>query len=83
MELNLFTNDSIIVEHNFDVGGSSPNVESAFSGVNGKEREGEFALNVNRCTDGVDLERGRGFSDDNGDFGVGRSSLIDKNISCP
>ncbi|KAG5586816.1 hypothetical protein H5410_047250 [Solanum commersonii] len=55
-------------------GGCSPNVERAFSGVNGEEREGEFALNINRCTDGVDLERG--FSDDSGDFGVGRSSLM-------
>ena len=46
---------------NFDVGGSSPNIERAFSCVNGEEREGEFTPNVNRCSDGVDFEREEDF----------------------
>ena len=49
--------DNLVIEHNFDVGGSSRNIEGAFSCVNGEEREGEFTPNVNRCSDAVDFER--------------------------
>ncbi|KAH0711951.1 hypothetical protein KY289_007910 [Solanum tuberosum] len=42
---------------------------------------GEFTPNVDRCTDGVDFERGGDFGDINGGFGVGTSSLIDENVS--
>ncbi|KAG5581957.1 hypothetical protein H5410_052584 [Solanum commersonii] len=76
--------DIIIDEHNLDVGGggaSSPIVERVFSGV-GDGGGGEFTPNVDKCIDGVDFERGEGFGDISGSFGVGTSSPIDKNVPC-
>ncbi|KAG5623987.1 hypothetical protein H5410_009205 [Solanum commersonii] len=76
--------DIIIDEHNLDVGcggASSPIIESVFSGV-GDGGGGEFTPNVDRCTDGVDFERGGDFGDISGDFGVGTSSPIDENVPC-
>ncbi|WMV57596.1 hypothetical protein MTR67_050981 [Solanum verrucosum] len=76
--------DIIIDEHNLDVGGegaSSPIFERVFSGV-GDGGGGEFTPNVDRCTDGVDFERGGDFGDISGDFGVGTSSPIDENVPC-
>ncbi|WMV26793.1 hypothetical protein MTR67_020178 [Solanum verrucosum] len=76
--------DIIIDEHNLDVGGggaSSPIFEGVFSGV-GDGGGGEFTPNVDRCTDGVDFERGGDFGDISGGFGVGTSSPIDENVLC-
>ncbi|KAH0721550.1 hypothetical protein KY284_006580 [Solanum tuberosum] len=84
MEMEFFTKDIIIDEHNLDVGGggaSSPIFERVFSGV-GDGGGGEFTPNVDRCTDGVDFERGGNFGDISGGFGVGTSSPIDENVPC-
>ncbi|KAH0722493.1 hypothetical protein KY290_006558 [Solanum tuberosum] len=83
MEMEFFTKDIIIDEHNLDVGGggaSSPIFERVFSGVG--DGGGEFTPNVDRCTDGVDFERGGNFGDISGGFGVGTSSPIDENVPC-
>ncbi|KAH0635884.1 hypothetical protein KY289_035799 [Solanum tuberosum] len=75
--------DIIIDEHNLDIGGggaSSPIVERVFSGVG--DGGGEFTPNVDRCTDGVDFERGGDFGDISGGFGIGTSSPIDENVPC-
>ena len=63
----------IIDEHKLGVGGggaSSPIVERVFSCV-GDEGRGEFTPNIDRCTVGVDFERGEDFDDISGGFGVG------------
>ncbi|KAH0745910.1 hypothetical protein KY285_007567 [Solanum tuberosum] len=64
--------DIIIDEHNLD---------RVFSGA-GDGGGGEFTPNVDRCTDGVDFERGGDFGDISGGFGVGTSSPIDENVPC-
>ncbi|KAH0632868.1 hypothetical protein KY284_035654 [Solanum tuberosum] len=84
MEMEFFTTDIIIDEHNLDVeggGASSSIVQRVFSGV-GDGGGGEFTPNVDRCTDGVDFERGGDFDDISGGFGVGTSSPIDENVPC-
>uniref|UniRef100_M0ZHU2 Uncharacterized protein n=1 Tax=Solanum tuberosum TaxID=4113 RepID=M0ZHU2_SOLTU len=44
--------------------------------------EEEFTPKIDRCTDGVDFERGGDFGDISGGFGVGTSSPIDENVPC-